>query len=383
VTVDRLRRTTLQTLAALPITTGATFTRAADEMARPNHRSDAAADWAIKHTIALVVRYQLNPLRAARALAYVSGSSADVWRADENKNNVAATANHAAATLIEHLFPQEPVGRARAMSLARFGPRDPHDLRSAANRWIERALQDGSNAIWRNSERPTASDGLWRGYAPLYAFNPVEPLAGNWQTLILPQSGAIDVAPPAAFNSTTLLAEATEVLAITKALTAQQKAIAERWHLEQGSPTPAGVWNTIALDLLQRERVANGRKATILATLNAAMFDALVACWRVKYAHWTPRPITVIQAKLDAAFSPHLVTPPFPGYASGHASASGAAERVLAAAMPVYAAELKRLADEAAMSRLYGGIHFRSDNDAGLLLGRRIGDLAAQRPIIG
>lgn len=383
-TVDRLKRTLLRAVAAWPIASYAAFPEAKVEATRPADISDVnAAFWAITHVVTLIVRYQLNPLRAARALAYVSGSSADGWTAAESKIESAATANHAAAIMLEHLFPQESVGQARAIALARFGEGDTLYARGVAQRFIDRALKDGSNAIWRSSERPAASEGIWRGYAPLYAFNPVEPLAGYWQTLVLPHGGAVDVAPPPAFASAALLAEAAEVVEVSKKLTTDQKAIAERWHLDQGSTTPPGVWNTLAIDLLQRQPIPNRRKATILATLNAAMFDALVACWRVKYTHWTARPVTVIQSKLDATFSPHLVTPPFPGYVSGHASVSGAAERVLAAALPVHAVELKRLAEEAALSRLYGGVHFRSDNEAGLLLGRRIGELAVQRLLAG
>lgn len=375
VTMDHLKRITLQTVAALPIVVYATLRESKGEVARQHD----ATDWVITHAMTLVVRYQLNPLRAARVLAYVSGSSADVWMAERKDANLAATANHAAAIMIEHLFPQETVGRARALALARFGEGDIRYALSVAQRWIDRALKDGSNAIWRSNERPPLSEGIWRGYAPLYAFNPVEPLAGYWQTLVLPHGGAVDVGGPPAFTSAALLAEAAEVLEVTQKLTVEQKAIAERWHLEQGSTTPPGVWNTIAFDLLQGQPLPNIKKATILATLNAAMFDALVACWRVKYTHWTARPITVIQSKLDATFSPHLVTPPFPSYVSGHASVSGAAERVLATAMPMHGVKLKLLAEEAALSRLYGGIHFRSDNEAGLALGRRVGDLAAQR----
>ena len=383
-TIDRLRRITLRTVASLPFAIYATLLEAKGEVIRQDDVTDTrASDWAITQAMTLIVRYQLNPLRAARALAYVSGTNADVWMAERKDTNLAATANNAAAVMIEHLFPQETVGRARAMALARFGEGDTRHARGVAQRWMDRALKDGSNAIWRSSERPPPSEGIWRGYAPLYMFNPVEPLAGYWQTLVLPHGGAVDVAPPPAFTSAALLAEAAEVLDVTQKLNAEQRAIAERWHLEQGSTTPPGVWNAIAFDLLQGQPIPSIKKATILATLNAAMFDALVACWRVKYTHWTARPITVIQRKLDATFSPHLVTPPFPGYVSGHASVSGAAEQVLATAMPMHGVKLKLLAEEAALSRLYGGIHFRSDNEAGLALGRRIGELAAQRLSIG
>jgi membrane-associated phospholipid phosphatase len=91
------------------------------------------------------------------------------------------------------------------------------------------------------------------------------------------------------------------------------------------------------------------------------------------------RPVTVIRERLDPGFLPYLITPPHPSYVSGHSAFSGAAEIVLAASFPRHAAHLKALAEEAGMSRLYGGIHYRSDNDEGLVLGRAVGQLAAAR----
>ena len=86
---------------------------------------------------------------------------------------------------------------------------------------------------------------------------------------------------------------------------------------------------------------------------------------------------------MDPDFLPYLLTPPFPGYVSGHAAASGAAAEVLAAFFPERAAELQEWAEEAAMSRLYGGIHFRSDNTEGLRLGRAVGRRVIERSLGG
>jgi membrane-associated phospholipid phosphatase len=83
--------------------------------------------------------------------------------------------------------------------------------------------------------------------------------------------------------------------------------------------------------------------------------------------------VTAIRREIDPAWLPLLPTPPFPSYVSGHSSTSGAASVVLAAYVPAAARRLHSLAREAAASRLYGGIHFRSDNEAGLTLGRAVG----------
>jgi membrane-associated phospholipid phosphatase len=79
-----------------------------------------------------------------------------------------------------------------------------------------------------------------------------------------------------------------------------------------------------------------------------------------------------------ASWTSVVATPPFPSYVSGHSSTSGAASTVLARFFPSQSRRLRALAAEAAISRLYGGIHFRSDNDAGLELGRRGGGAALQ-----
>jgi membrane-associated phospholipid phosphatase len=90
------------------------------------------------------------------------------------------------------------------------------------------------------------------------------------------------------------------------------------------------------------------------------------------------RPVTAIRSLIDPDWSPLIATPPFPSYVSGHSTTSGAATRVLGRFFPREARELARLADEAAISRLYGGIHFSSDNQRGLQLGRRIGAVALE-----
>lgn len=117
----------------------------------------------------------------------------------------------------------------------------------------------------------------------------------------------------------------------------------------------------------------------MLAVLNMAMADATVACWRAKFTYWTQRPVTAIRDRLAPDWLPHLLTPAFPSYVSNHASVSGAAATVLAAYFPDSAEPLRAAAAEAAQSRLWGGIHFRSDNDEGLELGQRIGRLILTR----
>jgi membrane-associated phospholipid phosphatase len=166
-----------------------------------------------------------------------------------------------------------------------------------------------------------------------------------------------------------------EVHTVSTSLRADQREIADFWADGPGSVTPPGHWNQIALDLIRAYRLSGVSAARLLAVMNTVQADAFVACWDTKFAYWTERPVTAIQRELDPSWVPYLATPPFPSYVSGHATTSGAASTVLARFFRREARRLRDLADEAAVSRLYAGIHFRRDNEAGLALGRKVAQL--------
>jgi len=347
----------------------------------------------------LIVKYQQNPLRAARVLAHLHAAISDAivrLAATSTAQALQAIAVHAAASaVLAHFYPRESPGRIEAtgigvtLAVAAAGQVSPEDLaqarevgRRAAADAISRALDDGGDAIWNPADRPAVAPSMWRAAPPLNLHNPTEPLARKWRTWVLADDTEVEVPPPPPpppFGSERYWKEASEVLEVSRALTAEQKRIADEWNLDQGSVTPPGVWNRKAMSLITRHGMGTAAAARVLAALNVAMSDALVACWQAKFKHWTVRPVNVIRDKLDAHFVPYLLTPPFPGYVSGHAATSGAAAEVLAAFFPEYAADVQASADEAAMSRLYGGIHFRSDNDEGLRLGREVGRRVAKR----
>jgi membrane-associated phospholipid phosphatase len=117
----------------------------------------------------------------------------------------------------------------------------------------------------------------------------------------------------------------------------------------------------------------------VLAALNTGQADAFIACWDAKFTYWSERPVTAIRRELNPAFLPYIATPPFPSYVSGHSTTSGAASELLSTFFPRDARRLRTMSEEAAVSRLYGGIHFRSDNEAGLALGKKIGRVAVKR----
>jgi membrane-associated phospholipid phosphatase len=177
--------------------------------------------------------------------------------------------------------------------------------------------------------------------------------------------------PPPAFGSAEYLSGLAEVHDISSSRTPEQTRIVLYWADGAGTVTPPGHWNQIADSLITNARLNEEDATRTLAALNAALLDAGIACWDAKYHYWMIRP-----SQADPRIVPAVSLPNFPSYVSGHSTFSAAAAMVLGAVFPTQAASLTSRANEAAMSRLYGGIHYRFDNDRGLQLGAAIGRLA-------
>lgn len=358
--------------------------------------STAAAERWNRQALDLIVKYRSNPLRAARTLSYMHAAMDDAARQAARTGlshpGRLAAAHAAGAGILAHFFPLEPAGRLELMgqtATAALRLHHPQDLPSiAAGQQIGRgvlrlavlrALDDGATDVWDARSRPPPAPGLWQATPPLETAHPQEPLAGRWRPWVLASGDELRPPPPPAPDSDAMHAAAVEVLETSRRLTDAQRAIADEWHLDQGTVTPPGVWNLRARELATAQRFDEMRQLALFADVNAAMFDATIACWNAKFTWWVQRPLTVIRDRLDAGFTPHLVTPVHPSYVSGHATVSGAAAVVLAYNFPDEAARIEQWAQDAAMSRLYGGIHFRFDNDAGLQLGRAVGEQVLAR----
>jgi membrane-associated phospholipid phosphatase len=117
------------------------------------------------------------------------------------------------------------------------------------------------------------------------------------------------------------------------------------------------------------------RAARINAVVNVTSYDAFVACWDAKYTYWGIRP-----NQYDTTFRPAiLITPPFPGYPSGHAAISGAMAEIYSYFFPDEKDLFRQKAKEAAESRFQAGIHFRTDNEVALELGKKVATKVLQR----
>lgn len=349
-----------------------------------------------RHALDLIVKYRTNPLRAARTLSYMHAAMDDAARqaarAGLSEHGQRAAAHGAGAGMLAHFFPLEPAGRLEFMGRAAMAalmldrPQDTpaissgaHIARGVVRLAVLRALDDGADKVWDPRTRPPAAPGVWEATPPLESAHPQEALAGDWRPWLIGSGDAIKPPPPPAHDSSEMDAAAAEVLATARTLTAAQKQLADDWHLDQGTVTPPGVWNQRARQLAGVHRLDETQQLALFAGLNVAMFDATIACWRTKFSWWVQRPLTVIRDRLDTTFTPYLVTPAHPSYVSGHATVSGAAAVVLESRFPEDASRIDEWANDAAMSRLYGGIHYRFDNDAGLQLGRAVGRMALER----
>jgi PAP2 superfamily len=163
------------------------------------------------------------------------------------------------------------------------------------------------------------------------------------------------------------------VIDVDKALSAEQLKVARYWVDGHGSVTPPGRWNRIAIDAVLKRKLDEKDTLRLFSQMNIALADTFIAVWETKYYYWTARPITVAKTVFGDELKTPILTPPFPSYVSGHAAFSGAASTILSRFIAEDAEQFTRQAEEAAHSRLLGGIHFRHDNEDGLLLGRRIG----------
>lgn len=139
--------------------------------------------------------------------------------------------------------------------------------------------------------------------------------------------------------------------------------------------TGSELWNDIASQKMFEYRMSDDAPAVarVYAVMYTAFHDMAIAVFDAKYAYWGIRP-----AQYDTTYKPLIMTPPFPGYPSGHAAGGGTVSAVLEHFFPADAKQFRQLAQECADSRFYAGIHFRSDNEIALKMGREIGKYIAE-----
>ncbi len=263
------------------------------------------------------------------------------------------------------------------------------------------ARTDGGHEAWgpiRRSQAnyvPPSGSGKWSATPPAFA-SALLPYWGQNRPMVLKTAADCPAPPPPAYSEETnsvYYKEGLEVYKISTAATQEQRQFALYWADDAGkTPTPAGHWAYIANDLLKSRKASLATAAETFARLNLAMSDAFVAGWYTKYTLNLIRPVTYVQLGIDSNWTPSLMpTPPFPDYPSGHSVQSAAASRVLEQLFgadtlftdnthndrgwgPRNFKSFKAAADEAAVSRLYAGIHYRFSIEGGKPQGQCVAD---------
>ena len=275
---------------------------------------------------------------------------------------------------------------------------------------------DGSKSS--STYKTSTEVGLWQRTFPDY----LPPLLSQWPNVkpfAMTSGNEFRPEPPPSLDSPEYAKAVDQVMKLGEYQSTQrtedQTQIALFWADGGGTATPPGHWNAIATDVTLARDSNLLDTARTFALMNMAMADAGIASWDAKYYYDLWRPIDAIrQADRDsnpsttsvANWMPLLKTPPFPTYTSGHSTFSGAASTVLAGLFgdqtefdsqqdghsapeqrPLAQSQIttrhfnsfSQAAEEAGMSRIYGGIHFNFDNSAGLELGRQIGTATLSR----
>lgn len=229
----------------------------------------------------------------------------------------------------------------------------------------------GNPAIWQ----AMADSAAARGETPWISLEdprrpPMLPLFGKVLGWNMTTADFINErpGPPPSTSSEQMKIELEEVKNTVENLTREQLAICHFWADGAGTPTPPGHWNYIATRYIREAKFSEVRTARVYALLNMAMLDAAIACWDVKFTYFNPRP-----SQLDPSIKTVTGLPNFPSFTSGHSTFSAASATVLSYIFPGQTQHFFGLADEAAISRLYGGIHYRSDIEVGIEHGKVVG----------
>jgi hypothetical protein len=279
----------------------------------------------------------------------------------------------AASAVLAYLFPDDA---ARLNSLAEedgrtqllAGIQYPSDVaaglelgRKVAALVIERAKGDGSDAVF-NGQIPKGP-GYWNGT------DPIEPMSGTWKTWVLRSGAQFRPAPPPAYDSEQKKAELAEIKTFPR--TPKSNDAAFFWQFAVAGTRGYHWWHEHVGEqiALHRLDINPPRAARAYALESVAQYDTVVACWDGKYAYWAIRPF-----QLDPEVKPLFPTPNHPSYPAAHACQSGANGAILSYLFPSEAPRFMAMAQQAGESRIWAGIHYRSDLVAGFDLARKVAE---------
>ena len=276
-----------------------------------------------------------------------------------------------------------------------------------ANIIIKRMAADQYNET-RGMERfevNASIAGRWVPTPPDYA-DGLEPYWYMMKPMVMDSSGQIRADTPEPYSEdpgSPFWKEVEEVYQAGKNLTEEEKDMAIFWdcnpfvsthkgHLmfQDKKMTAGGHWMAICQQFLRKQNVGFYESLKAYALTSLAIYDGFISCWHEKYHTLRVRPETVISAKIDKDWYPYIISPSFPAYTSAHSTVSAASAEVLTGlfgdnqaytdtaekeyGLPVRSfASFREAALEASYSRVYGGIHYRSDCEKGNKQGTEVG----------
>jgi hypothetical protein len=256
-----------------------------------------------------------------------------------------------------------------------------------------------------------ADPGKWKPTPPAY-MDAIEPYWFRIRPFVLDSCSQFKPGAPPAFSlapDSPFYRQVMEVYETSKKLTAEQKAIASFWdcnpfvmhqtgHVMYATKriSPGGHWINIAAVAAKKAGVDLMKTVEAYTLVSLSLADGFISCWDEKYRSGVVRPETIINGSIDKDWQPLLQTPPFPEYPSGHSVVSTAAAVVLTSlygdalaftdstevsfGLPSrHFRSFHAAAREAAISRLYGGIHYMPAIKNGEEEGRQVGELVVSR----
>jgi membrane-associated phospholipid phosphatase len=231
---------------------------------------------------------------------------------------------------------------------------------------ITRGKSDGTDPKWTGSV--PGGPGEWTGT------NPILPMAGTWRPWVLSSPGEFRPAPPIAYDSPEKLAELAELKNFPRTPLTNNEALF--WEAAVGGLRAHQYWNEqIGKKTLEYRLDDNPPRAARAFVLPfVTLYDVGIACWEAKYAYWAIRPF-----QLDPDLKPVFATPNHPSYPAAHACSSIAVARVLGYLFLRDAEAFAALGERAAESRVWAGIHYRSDIVAGRQLALAVADRVIER----
>lgn len=356
-----------------------------------------------------------HPPYASRALAYLSVAQFDglisAWHYKYQYNRPAPYQQEVGITYAyeENNIPSYPsdgavLARVSKQILGAMFPLEVKYLEEMENEHLESILLSGGNvrsdieagiaignSISSIALQRAANDGMKNAQAPKAVSDSIKAAAferfgWQWDNLELPvrpvgltplfgkvtmwnidDVESVRPIPPPGLDTETFKKDVEILKNYADNMTEEYRAIANFWQDGLGTYTPPGHWNRFANEFIVESKMNPLRGARTMAYMNMAIMDAGISCWDAKYYYHYPRPIQLIPG-----FKTIAGTPNFPSYTSGHSVFSAAASEVLAYIFPEKADLVRGWAEEAAISRVYGGIHWTFDATVGTEQGRNV-----------